>query len=223
MVEKGIGTPGGLSWSLLLGNFYFGHSEEDVNLLAALGAIASRANTPILAGAKTEVLGCRSLAESPDPSTWSIEDPADQDRWNRLRSSPHADWLGLALPRILLRLPYGRETDEIEAFPFEELPAEPDHEAFLWGNAVYACTLVWGRSLPGGGALGSQTLEGLPGYTYFQDDAKVMKPCSEVVLSERAGLAILARGPIPLLSHRDRNAVTVVRFQSLSEPPTPLG
>ncbi len=225
VVEKGIGTPGGPAWSYLLGDFYLGHSEEDTFLLTALGAIASQAGAPFLAGAKAEVLGCRSLAETPDPTSWSFDDPADRDRWTHLRNSSQASWLGLALPRILLRLPYGSHTDEIEAFPFEELPGEPEHASFLWGNPAFACILQMGRALLEGGGPqqpGNQVLEGLPAYVYYQEDARTMKPCAEVLLGERAGQGILERGLIPLLSHRDRNAVSILRLQSLAEPPTPL-
>jgi len=225
VIDKEIGTLGGRAWSLLLGDYYFGHSEDDVFLLAALGAIASRAGAPFLAGAKPEVLGCRSLADSPDPSAWTTDDPTDRKRWESLRKSLQASWLNLALPRILLRLPYGPQTDSIESFPFEELTSDPDHESFLWGNPAFACSLLFVRSLLGGS--GSQlseslALEGLPAFVIPQDGAKTLKPCAEVLLSERAGMTILARGLIPLLSHRDHNGVSIIRIQSLAISPGSL-
>jgi type VI secretion system protein ImpC len=220
VVEKEIGTLGGREWAFFLGNYDFGHSADDVFLLAALGAIAEQAEAPFLAGAKAEVLGCRCLAECPDSSAWSVVDPADKARWASLRNSSHASWLNLALPRILMRLPYGSQTDAIESFAFEELTGDPDHESFLWGNPAFACSMLLARSfLDENGATrsGSLTLEGLPAFVYLVDDAKTMKPCAEVLLSERTGQEILKQGLIPLLSHRGHNGVSLLRFQSLAE------
>ena len=56
--------------------------------------------------------------------------------WQALRRSEAAPWIGLAAPRVLLRLPYGKGSDPIEAFAFEEFVGAPVHEEFLWGNAV---------------------------------------------------------------------------------------
>jgi type VI secretion system protein ImpC len=224
VVEQEIGTRGGRAWSLLLGDFEFGPSVDDTFLLAALGAIASQAGAPFLAGARAEMLGCHSLVESPDPSAWSL-DQADQERWIGLRNASQASWLGLALPRILLRLPYGPRTDPVDSFPFDELTADPDHESFLWGNPAFACALLWAHQRlveDGSQQISNQILEGLPAYVYTRDSTKTMQPCAEVLLTERAGQAILEWGLVPILSHRDRNAVSILRIQSLSEPPAPL-
>ena len=218
--EQEAGTLGGRAWSLVLGDYYFGPSEDDVFLLAALGAVASRMGAPVLAGARADVLGCRSLVEAPDPATWTVEDNDDLDRWVGLRRSAQAPWLGLALPRVLMRLPYGSGADAVDSFPFEELAADPEHDSFLWGNSAYACTLHLVRGALG--MSGTGTLDGLPAYVYQQDETKVLKPCAEVLLSDRTGRAILDRGVIPVLSHRDRNAVSILRIQSLAEPPRSL-
>jgi len=219
IVEKGIGTPGGASWSLIVGDFYFGPSDDEAITLAAMGAIASQAGAPFIAGAKAELLGIDSIDANPDPTAWPAE-LANQVLWNKLRRSPGAAWVGLALPRVLLRIPYGKETDEIDSFPFEELPGAPDHQSFLWGNAAFAAALVVGRSLLGGGVMqpGDQIIDGLPAYIFYVDDSKMLKPAAEVLLSERAGQAIRERGLIPLLSYRDRNAVAVIDFPSLADP-----
>ena len=57
-------------------------------------------------------------------------DPAGDAAWQALRRSAEAEWVGLALPRFLLRLPYGPDTDSTEAFGFEEMPGTPVHEDY---------------------------------------------------------------------------------------------
>jgi type VI secretion system protein ImpC len=226
LVEQGAEGPDGEPWALIVGDYRFGPAEEDLRLLAALGAIASRAGGPFLAAADPAVLGCRDLAETPDPDDWQDPDPEVEARWRALRRTPAATSIGLALPRVLLRLPYGRRTDPIEAFAFEELPGGPDHEAYLWGNPAFACALLIGQAFQDNGwelQPGDRLdLADLPAYSYTEDGESRLKPCAEVLLGQRGAEAALARGIMPLLSHRNANAVRVLRFQSLAEPPTAL-
>lgn len=213
-------------WSVLVGDYRFGPGEDDLELLGALGAVASRTGGPFLAAADPGLLGCRSLAETPEPEDWTPLEGEAAARWQALRRSPVAPWLGLALPRVLLRLPYGKGGEETEGFVFEELGPEGDHEAYLWGNPAFACALLLaegfrdrGWEMEPGDRL---QMEGLPAHTYKAEGEVRLKPCAEVCLGERAGEAILGRGPMPLLSFRNRNAVRLLRFQSLAAPPAPL-
>jgi type VI secretion system protein ImpC len=226
LVEQGSRMPGGQPWSVLVGNYTFGMGATDVALLASLGAVAAQAGGPFLAAADASVLGCRSLAESPDPGDWQVNDTEAASRWQALRSSPLAPWLGLALPRLLLRLPYGKETDPVEQFEFEEFTAARKHEEFLWGNPALACALLIGLSFVERGwemEPGDQLDIGdLPACSFEQDGETQLQACAETYLTERAGESILHRGLMPLLSFKNRNAVRVMRFQSLADPAQPL-
>ncbi len=226
LVERGVGTPGGEPWSLLVGDFAFAAAEDDIALLAALGAVASQAGGPFLAAAEASLLGCRSLAETPDPADWHLDDAETEALWAALRRSASAQWLGLAAPRVLVRLPYGAQSDEIDAFEFEEVPSVREHGAFLWGNPAFACAaLIAGAFTERGWAMRPGDLvdvEDLPACTYYDQGEAAMVPCAEVFLGERAIDAILARGVMPLASYRNRNAARLVRFQSLAEPPAAL-
>jgi type VI secretion system protein ImpC len=222
----GPGTPGGDPWSLLVGNFEFGPRGEDIGLLAALGLVAASAGGPFLAAASSELLGCRSLAETPDPSDWSAL-PADAEAaWIALRQTPIAPWIGLALPRALLRLPYGRDTEPVDAFAFEEIGPERRHEAYLWGNPAFACALLIGHAYRERGwsmAPGDVLDVGdLPAHVYEQEGEKRLQACAEVPLTERAATVILDRGIMPFLSFKGRNLVRLARFQSIASPPAAL-
>ena len=226
LVEQGAEGPDGEPWALIVGDYGFGPAEEDLTLLAALGTIASRAGGPFLAAADPALLGCRSLAETPDSGDWTGLDPETEEGWQMLRRSAVGPWIGLALPRVLLRLPYGRRTDPIEAFAFEELPGAQDHEAYLWGNPAFACALLIGQAFQDNGwslQPGDRLdLADLPAHSYTEDGESRLKPCAEGLLSQRAAEAVLAHGIMPLLSHRNANAVRLMRFQSLAAPPTAL-
>jgi predicted component of type VI protein secretion system len=134
--------------------------------------------------------------------------------------------LGLALPRMMLRLPYGKDAATVEAFGFEELPPGSGHEAYLWGNPAVACVYLLGRAFSRSGWELSGDLETeieeLPAHVYHEGGESRIKPCAEVLLSNRAAEAILGRGLMPLLSVRDRDMVRLPRLQSLAEPLTAL-
>lgn len=226
LVEQSVDTPGAERWSLIVGNYAFGAGGEDVMLLATLGAVGSDAGAPFVAAAKPEVAGCASFAATPDPRDWSVATDENMQNWQALRESGMAPWIGLAAPRMLLRLPYGRSTDPIESFELEELGRVREHEHYLWGHPALACAQLIGRAFVASGwnmAPGDELdVDDLPAHTFDADGEKQMQACAEAYLTERAGQAMLERGLMPLLSYRNRNAVRVLRLQSIADPAQPL-
>jgi type VI secretion system protein ImpC len=208
-------------WSLIVGDYSFGPAGEDLELLAHLGAVASHAGAPFLAAAEPELLGCGSIAATPDPRDWTPAAGA-AERWSALRKSAVAPWIGLTLPRMLLRLPYGKSSDPVESFPFEELAPRREHASYLWGNGALACALLIGRAFASRGwemEPGDELeVENLPAHIHDDGGGKNLQPCAEVALVDRAAEAILGAGLMPLLSHKGRNAVHVMRFQSIAQP-----
>lgn len=226
LIERGVRIPDGLPWTLLVGDYAFGAAPEDIALLAALGSLASHAGGPFLAAAKPELLGCDLAETLADPMRWSPSSTEAEQNWLALRRCEIAPWLGLALPRVLLRLPYGQKTEPVEAFAFEEMPGGRDPETYLWGNPALACARLIvaafaenGWDFSPGDVL---ELDDCPAHIYEAAGERVMQPAAEVLLGERAMLEILARGPMPLLGHRQRNAIRLARFQSLADPPAAL-
>jgi type VI secretion system protein ImpC len=139
---------------------------------------------------------------------------------------PEARYLGLILPRFLLRLPYGKEVSSTEQFEFEETATGFKHESYLWGNPaiIYGCLIAEAYARYGWGMrLGIfQDIEGLPLHSYDDQGEKEVKPCAEVLLTERALEPILEKGLMPLLSFQGRDAVRLANFRSLAHPASPL-
>ena len=209
-------------WSLIVGQYSFGPADEDLELLAHLGAVASHAGAPFLAAAESGLVGCSSIAATPDPRDWTPPAADAAGRWSALRKSAVAPWIGLTLPRMLLRLPYAKSSDPIESFPFEELAPRREHDSYLWGNGALACALLIGRAFASSGwemDPGDELeVEDLPAHTYDDGGGKRLQPCAEAALADRAAEAILGAGLMPLLSHKGRNSVRVMRFQSIAFP-----
>ena len=227
LVEQTVGTPGGEPWAVLAGNYTFDQTCEDAELLGRIANIAKAAGAPFIPAASTHLLGCESLAATPDPDDWFRKpDTEDGLAWEELRRIPEASYLGLALPRFLLRLPYGVDTDPAEQFDFEEMPPVPDHDDYLWGNPAFVCVYLlaqafshYGWSLRPGVI---QDIEGLPLHIYKEHGESKVKPCAEVVLTERAAETILDKGLMPLLSFRNQDIIRLARFQSITYPPANL-
>lgn len=226
LVREAAGGPGAVPWAVVAGCYTFG-TPEDVAVLARMARISAMAGAPFLSGADSRLIGCASIVETPDTDDWTPEAGVyPQDTFQALRKQPEAAYIGLALPRFLLRVPYGKETDPTDRFDFEEMGETPAHEDYLWGDAALFCIRLLARSFSRDGwdlrPDRDLEIQGLPLHVYREDGAAVAKPCAEVLLTERAALRIMDKGIMPLLSIKNQDGVRLGRFQSLADPPTRL-
>ncbi|MDE2368870.1 MAG: type VI secretion system contractile sheath large subunit [Burkholderiales bacterium] len=206
LADRWRGLPDEQGWSMLAGLDRYGPGDADIGLLAALGLIAAAAGGPFVAGAELALAGAATAGAG----------------WPALRRSEAAPWLGLAAPRLLLRLPYGQAHDPVESFAFEEFDGVPAHEQLLWGTGSLAVALLAGRGFMARGwgmELGDEREIGdLPAYSVIRDGERELQACAEHYLGEQGAQALLEAGLMPLVSHRHRNAVTLPRLQSVAEP-----
>jgi len=206
LTEETVGTAGGTTWAAIAGLYCFG--PEHAAALAQIAAVARTANAPLIAGVALDVVGLTR-------------------EFDTLRRSSDARWIGLAMPRFLLRLPYGEKTDATERFRFEEMPAPPEHERYLWGHPAIACAYLLGEAFtrygwkmrPGQ----VRDITGLPAHVYQSHGEAELKPCAEVLLTEETVDLLLRRGLMPLISIKGSDRVRLALFQSIAEPATPLG
>jgi type VI secretion system protein ImpC len=192
-------------WGLIAGNYTFAQTELDAQVLRRLAMLGSSVGAPFVAE-----------AQLPREST--------EQAWTDLRNSPEARWIGLALPRFLLRLPYGKDTSAMEGFPFEEMPTS-EHGSYLWGNPSFLCAYLLGKSFldQGWGMTRiERRLEGLPIHVYKEDGEPVAKPCAEILMTEKEAEGLLEAGFMPVASLKNQPAAMVVRFQSIAQPLAPL-
>jgi type VI secretion system protein ImpC len=128
----------------------------------------------------------------------------------------------LALPRFLLRLPYGKGTTPVEGFDFEEMTGEPVHSEYLWGNPAFACALVLGQLFEQQGSLqevpGFLRLGGLPLHTFELDGETRARPCTEVLLSDHDCQTLLEEGVLPVVAVKSSDEVVFPKMQSIADP-----
>jgi type VI secretion system protein ImpC len=224
LVERTTETLGAEPFTIVIGAFRFGSAIADLELLPKLATVADRAGAVLLAEADPMLVGCASLEETPSSRDWKRSDL--QGLWSQVRSLRESASIGLALPRILLRLPYGKETSQLDTFDFEEVCGQPAHSEYLWGNPAFFVALMIGKSFEETGwemRPGSRSqIENLPLHTYRNGGDLKVKPCAEILLTEESVVSVIDRGLMPLISYKGRDSVRVGRFQSIADPPRPL-
>jgi len=225
MVERTVGDGEGRPWAVVAGLYSFGPNAQDLSMLANLTRITRAGGAPFLAEAQSHMLGCPSLSSRTEPREWKM-DSAAHEAWEELRRLPEAAYLGLILPRFLLRLPYGKDSRTTEQFDFEEMPAGSPHDSYLWGNPALPAAVLLGESFTQSGwnLRPGQNLEiaGLPTHFYQEEGETLQKPCAEVLPHNRAAGHILDAGLMPLLSVQNGDAARLARFQSIASPAAPL-
>jgi len=209
-------------WSILLGNYTFTDSIDDVLSLANIGTIAQQSNAPFIAAAHEKLAGCESFAKTADYEDWNyaIGEGAEK-AWALLRQSPVASYIGLALPRFLLRLPYGNKSKPIDAFKFEEMTAENNHTDYLWGNPAFIKAECLAQSFNNSGwnmQVGEifQT-DNLPIHYYNDEGETVSKPTAEIMLTEKGGEILNQHGLMSLWSVRNMDCIRSADYQSINE------
>jgi len=214
-------------WALLVADCTFGATPEDLGWLRTLAATCAELGCGLLAGAHPQLVGCDSFAAHPDPDDWTVAPPPDlRAAWEQLRRAPEARHVGLALPRFLLRQPYGAGSDPIASLAFEEVLQPTQPESYLWGNSAVLCAQLLAEALAATDAesafAGAGEVGELPVFRFTREGERVTQPCAEAWLSDRAADVILGHGLIPVLSLKGRDAVRVVNLRSIAEPPRAL-
>jgi type VI secretion system ImpC/EvpB family protein len=70
-------------------------------------------------------------------------DRAEYIKWKSFRDTDDARYIGLVMPRVLGRLPYGPDTVPVRSFNYVEEVKGPDHDKYLWTNARLPLRPTW--------------------------------------------------------------------------------
>jgi type VI secretion system protein ImpC len=227
LYEEEYGQFGGAPYGVLIGDYYFDHSPQDVQLLADMAQVAAAAHAPFIAATAPTVLGMESWNELANPRDLTkIFQTPEYAAWQSLRESEDARYLGLCMPRFLARLPYGEKTEPVEEFHFEEDTEGADSSKFCWSNAAYAMGTnitrafkLYGwtsriRGIESGGAV-----EGLPAFTFPTDDGGVDMKCpTEIAISDRREAELAKNGFMPLIHKKNSDFAAFIGAQSLQKP-----
>ncbi len=227
MYEEEFGMPGGQPYGALIGDYYFDHTPPDVEMLGGMAQIAAAAHAPFITSPKPSLFNMESWQELANPRDLTkIFQSAEYAPWRSLRESEDARYIGLAMPRVLSRIPYGSKTAPVEEFAFEEDTGAADHSKYTWMNAAYAmgtnitrafklygwCSRI--RGVESGGMV-----EGLPVHSFPTDDGGVDMKCpTEIAITDRREAELAKNGFMPLSHWKNTDYSVFVGAQSLHKP-----
>lgn len=220
------GQFGGQPVGAMIGNYYFEPTAVDLRLLENMAKVATMAHAPFIGAASPTFFGLKGSFERL-PALKDLQDIFSGTRytkWQSFRESEDARYVGLALPRFLLRQPYDPDENPVKAFVYKE-NVDDDHGNFLWGNAAFAfATRItesfakyrWAANIIGprsGGAV-----EDLPVHLYESLGDIEMKIPTEVLISDRREYELAEQGFIALTMRKGSDNAAFFSANSCQKP-----
>ncbi len=196
LVEQPSQEAGG-GYAYVAGCYQFDATPPHAELLGRAAQVASHAGASLLTGINTDP-----FADRKEPPHHLVS-----EAFAALRALPAASFLALLGPRFLLRHPYGKKSDPISAFAFEEFSAAAGLRGMLWGHPALLAVCV--LALPGAPLV----VNDLPFHHFVDGDGdSVALPCTERLISTNVASLLRDAGINTLLAHKGE---ALVRFNGL--------
>jgi type VI secretion system ImpC/EvpB family protein len=212
-----FGTAGGEPFGVLLGDYDVrhrvgpDHPTDDIRALESIAQVAAASFAPFLAGADPALLGLDQFSELERTLNLSRTfEQLEYLKWKAFRDSEDARFIGLTLPKVLMRVPYPDDGSRADGFRFHESVEAPDRSQYLWGNAVYAFGSVLVRSFSGSGWLanirgverdvvGGGLVTDLVAHSFSTDKTGIAPKCStDAIITDAQEQELGELGFIPL-------------------------
>jgi len=225
--EAEYGTLGGTPYSVLVGDYEFGRHPQDTALLEKISNVAAAAHAPFVAAASPSLFDMASFSELTGPRDLAkIFETAEMVKWRSFRASEDSRYVALAMPHVLMRLPYGPNTVPVEGVNFIEDTDGRDHSKYLWGNAAWALAVritdafaKYGWTAAIRGVEGGGKVEGLPTHTFKTDEGDVALKCpTEIAITDRREKELNDLGFISLIHCKNTDYAAFFGGQSANKP-----
>ncbi|WP_224249591.1 type VI secretion system contractile sheath large subunit [Hyalangium gracile] len=213
---------GGRPYGVMLGLYDFSSSRQDITWLERMGKVANASHCPFIAAASPKFFDCDSVEQL--ESLKNLDGVLSHPRygkWNELREKEEAAYIGLTLPRYVVRLPWDPDKNPCDVLNFKE-DAQGDTKKYLWGNTAYLMgrNLVkafeqsgWCQSIrgPKGGGL----VTGLPVDTFTLRGQKMIQAPVEIAIPDYREYEFARNGFIPLVYRKGSGEATFFSTQSI--------
>ena len=225
--EEEYGMFGGSAYGAFVGDYEFGNNPQDMSLLEKIAGVAAAAHAPFISGVSSSMFNLDTFTELGTPRDLAkVFQTADYAKWKSFRNAEDSRYVALALPHILMRLPYGQANEPVENFNYEEDVDGTDHSKYLWGNAAYALAsrltdafskYHWTAAIRGveGGGL----VSGLPVHTFRTDEGDVALKCpTEIAITDRREKELADLGFVPLVHAKGTDYAAFFSVQTTNKP-----
>ena len=219
------GQFGGQPVGALIANYYFDPSAPDVKTLQYVASVACMSHAPFIASAGPKFFGLETFTGLPDLKDLKDHFEGPQfTKWQSFREQEDARYVGLTVPRFLLRNPYDPEDNPVKTFVYKENVAN-SHEHYLWGNTAYAfasrltdsfAKFRWCPNIIGpqsGGAV-----EDLPLHHFESMGEIETKIPTEVLVSDRREYELAEEGFIALTMRKGSDNAAFFSANSAQKP-----
>ncbi|ERK11415.1 type VI secretion system contractile sheath large subunit [Serratia sp. JSRIV001] len=226
--ESEYGTFGGVPFAAFIGDFQFDNTPQDIELLEHISHVAAAAHAPFLSAIAPGMLSMNNFSEMQAPRNLAkLFETSDYARWRSFRQKEDSRYIGLTLPQVLGRMPYGARTVSVDTFNFTEyLREDAVGSDYLWVNSAYelAGRIVqsfeeygWCASIRGveGGGL----VDALPAYHYIAENGERLMQCpTQIAISDRREKELSDLGFIPLVHCKGTDYAAFFAVQSVNKP-----
>lgn len=219
------GQFGGQPYGNIIANYDFGPGPQDIKLLKYIASVSAMAHAPFVAAAGPQFFGVDDFTDLPKlKDLSSIFEGPQYIKWQSFRESEDARNVGLALPRFLLRLPYGSDTQPVKSFNYEE-NISGSHSNYLWGNAAFAfasrltdsfAKYRWCANVIG--PMGGGAVEDLPVHLFESMGEIKTKIPTEILVSDRREFELAEEGFIPLAMRKGSDNACFFSANSAQKP-----
>jgi type VI secretion system protein ImpC len=225
--EEEFGTAGGEPYGALIGDFYFNHSAQDIEILRGIAQIAAASHAPFISSVDPSLLNLSSWQELANPRDIAkIFSTPEYQAWRAFRDSDDSRYVSLTMPRVLGRTPYGANSNPVEEFDFEEDTGAGDSNKYNWVNAAYAMGSVVNRSFADygwcaniRGVESGGMVEGLPTHSFPADDGGTVAKCpTEIAITDRREAELSASGLLPLIHWKNTDYAVFLGGQTANKP-----
>jgi type VI secretion system protein ImpC len=214
---------GGEPYGAIIGLYDFENTYKDRTFLRAMATVCKHAHAPFVASVGPSLFGLDDMSK-----LMEVRDVGAKldEAWLALREQEEFAYIGLTLPRYIVRRPYQAQDSAGGVVRFAEQPPSPEQEAqrHVWASSamLFARNLV--RSFEGSGwcqyirgVKGGGLIEHLPRLPLEQGSDE-LRPPLEVVIPDYAELALAEAGFIPVVHKKGSTDAVFFSCQSIKRP-----
>ncbi|MBF0430221.1 MAG: type VI secretion system contractile sheath large subunit [Fibrobacteria bacterium] len=218
-------TPGGEPLTALVANYEFDSSAQDISLLQDISKVAASAHCPFIGAVGAKFFAKEDVRDLPQiEDLENYMDRAEYLKWKGFRETEDARYVGLTLPRFLLRSPYG-DDNKVKEFNYVEQVTGEDHAKYLWGNAAFSFAANMTRSFQDNGwcvqIRGPEAggkVEDLPIHVFDVGRGNQTKIPTEILIPETREFEFSNQGFIPLSYYKNSNYACFFSANSTQKP-----
>lgn len=188
-------------YAYIAGCYHFDATPPHAELLGRAARVAAHAGAPFITAIAT------------GPFTDRREPPHRlvREAFAALKDMPDASFLALLGPRFLLRHPYGKKSDPVSSFAFEEFDRSSGLRGMLWGHPALLALSVLGTR-------GAQlAIDDLAFHYYVDEDGDTIAlPCTDRLVGTDAAGLLRGYGINGVMAHKGEALVRLAGLEAIN-------